>query len=374
MERPDRSNRPYGAEVSGTLGDDVCLDILYIERTVRGYRDGEARYHYHTPPPNLSMSGFPGHDFFKWRVDMGGEYTKHYFLAVAPIFLLATAALVISIVEIALSAFGIAPHLSVSIQLSGMTALLAAYIGYVVVMYYRTESKLNDVLSLAKKKDVWTFVSRDKWLKAMTDCAIRADAVCTQHYSDPPGTWGKSTTYFEQIHEHIKRNPRQNYKRICTVGDREKAHWIFGTIFDLAGNDNFSVAVTPLDRQSLALVPIDHNSCTLNCYEICRRGGEFQVFVFSTPPRTGEVKAFLIHDNLAGQAAQDAFESSWSRAMKIKEGHVIEWHNIQRLARQFDLENDAVYLKLLSRKSLTLDDAESSYGIVGGPNSTSIIR
>jgi hypothetical protein len=139
------------------------------------------------------------------------------------------------------------------------------------------------------------------------------------------------------------------------VGSREKAKWIFGTILELADNENFSLAVTPVNHQSAAaVVPVDHNECALDCYEICRTGAEYKVFVFSSPPKTGEVKAFLVHDNVAGQAAQESFEASWNQAMKIKEGSEINLTNLHRLAIQFSLQGEAIYLKLAAKKGIAL--------------------
>jgi hypothetical protein len=235
--------------------------------------------------------------------------------------------------------------LSESKKIGAIEIMLSVYVLYVLVKNLGFESKLDDLLNTADKKDILTYDSRDKWLQEMAGCATSGGAISTQHFSDPPEmVGGKSKEYFAQVHRYVKKHPKTTYRRICSVGaedgGRQKAIWIFETVLSLISADNFSLAV----------VNLDHKRYLLNCYEICRTGNHYRVFVFTSPPSHGEVKAFLIQDDKAGHAAQGAFDALWDASPKLKNGHNIDWNLLRELAERFKLQDDPSYLKLAAKR------------------------
>jgi Co/Zn/Cd efflux system component len=125
--------------------------------------------------------------------------TWRYILEATLVGVVAVAILLFSLFELYSRLVGAPNYSSDSVKLEAIGALLGGYVCFILMKYCASESKLDSVLDLAEKKGVWTFISRDKWLNAMIDCARRADAVSTQHYSDPPTLSKNSVRYFNAI-------------------------------------------------------------------------------------------------------------------------------------------------------------------------------
>jgi hypothetical protein len=94
--------------------------------------------------------------------------------------------------------------------------------------------------------------------------------------------------------------------------------------------------------------PIDQETAPLNCFEICKRDDDYSLFIFNSPSRHAEVRAFLIQDADAGRKAEQAFDESWNSSMKLKERQRIRWDHIEKLASRFQLQTDACYQTLLA--------------------------
>lgn len=204
------------------------------------------------------------------------------------------------------------------------------------------KEKIGLILSTVGTQKVRTFSSRDEWLQLMADEAAKADSVSTQHFSEPPSVLGgKSDEYFRRVNSRIKHNPNHTYRRAASIEGEAKVRWFFETIYDLYESDNFSLGVTSTS----------HRDLPLNCFEISRIGSSYSTFVFSSVPLTGAISAFLVKDEEAGRVALASFDEMWHYCRKLKEGRFVNWPEIDKLAKEFNLENSQEYKKLTSKKS-----------------------
>lgn len=227
-----------------------------------------------------------------------------------------------------------------------MSTLLIVFAAMLTYLYTRIElleDRSRVIVDKLGLQAIEVFRTRDELFKRMMNLTISSQMVNTQMFSDPPDEIsGQMEKYFNKITSYTKKNSSLIFRRIATVGEKNKVKWILKLLSEMIGIHNFS----------LAYINVNHKTTPLLCLHLVKKDEELFTFIFHTVPAGGNVYAFLIRSPDVGQVALDYFNGLWERAPKLMEGRQINKKAINELAEKYDLVDSKEYNILKDKMEL----------------------
>jgi hypothetical protein len=216
--------------------------------------------------------------------------------------------------------------------------VLAVLLGYVLSRSERIVSDLHELKATPARVRVEVFDSVPDWAERLLDESRRSQRVRTQMFSSPPRRGSPLDTYFQQMHECVRRR-HLTFQRLATLSDAPKARWLLRVLSEMRDVPSFSLGV----------IDIDHRQFQLNSLQICEQRDEIKTFFFSSNVTSPGRHTCLIHDVGFGRIADATFESLWTPSTKLKLNDQLFHREIEGLARRFDLIDSPEYRYLMSR-------------------------
>lgn len=231
----------------------------------------------------------------------------------------------------------------------GISLLVALILPFVIKKLIEINAQVRKlpsyffkINSKGSSSEVNTFGSQSEFFDTLLGVTLHSHRVYTCMYSAPPKKLGNSArNYFSAVHKKLRKKTGKDkfleFKRIATVGTKEKANWLLEILYELHDVACFSLAIKDIENSSY-LVSI-HTCFGAN-------GGSLMLWPTMRPDPSGI--ALLVKNLEAAKIWKGKYMLEFNNSVELKSGLDFRWNKIDEMAEKYGLLNSESYKKLTS--------------------------